>query len=109
MEGLEWIIEAPIHRILQPYTVYYFTEGGKTVKDIINYISPTHPARKPTTRETLVEWLEWADGDGGELKYFVLDENMDIRGWCDETTLEECKNTHHPEPEFSYVSIDEFF
>ncbi len=109
MKEFDWIVEAPMYRYFEPDTVYYFTEGGKTVGDIIGNIDPRHMLGK---EKSLVDWLIWADEGNtgtGELKYFLFDEDMKIYGWCDETSLKDCKEFHYPESIYNYVSIDDFF
>lgn len=106
MNEFDWIIEAPIYKHFHPHTVYYFVEGGKTVDDIISRVDPSQMIGH---EKTLIEWLVWADEGENKLKYFIFDEDMEIEGWCDETTVKDCLDFYYPIIKFTYVKIDDFF
>ena len=106
MNEFDWIIEAPMYIHLEPYTVYYFVEGGKTVDDIIERINPSQMLGN---KESLVEWLKWTNEGEHSINYFALDDKMDIESWCDETPVSECREFYCPEPKFTYKKIDDFF
>jgi len=73
----EWLEEIQASFTLEPNTMYYFPDRDGTFCELTEIINPAH--------DKVHKFLKETKHPGRFISYFVTDEDLDIRGWCNLT------------------------